>query len=553
MVEVEKGSREMFLSRLIPIRALMIVAGGCLSVCVLAQTPSPKKSVPADRVNRPSTASDPRLTAPQVVTIVHRLNGIKIFRMLLRSQEQVEAIANFDDAFNLTDEVHTNIIAGLAMDDGRTIAAWLPEAEVEFGPSLFPLAAPRAPHVKNPAKTFPSRPMPKLEQTNFPFRGGMFGPPDLTVISPEGKSLPAEYIGLDGVTGLSILRLSDSNLTVNTTNGDEAAVGEGENVRLISPERAASTRPIGAGSLYVRMGTTVGTILSIKRAPSGGGVARFKVKSPRLSLANIGGVAVNNGGETVGIVDAVEGPEATVLPTALIRRAAKRVLARQASVPRPWLGVKGEPVARLNVDQIRNQGWGLERAASLLERQRGILLTSIAAGSPAANAALRAGDVILKVNNEDVHNDDDFSWMLDQAGPSSSVTFTLARPDRVAEEAINVELSGLLSPGFNFTSGPATTASLMSQGIETVALKPAVAARFGASSGLLIVYVDPSTAAFDAGLLPGDVIESIDGKAVPSSDSVASTAFTAGETSSFEIVRKKKKLVVNVNMPEKKN
>ena len=32
---------------------------------------------------------------------------------------------------------------------------------------------------------------------------------------------------------------------------------------------------------------------------------------------------------------------------------------------------------------------------------------------------------------------------------------------------------------------------LMSQGIETIALKPTVAARFGAGSGLLVVYVNP--------------------------------------------------------------
>ncbi|HEV8369723.1 MAG TPA: PDZ domain-containing protein [Pyrinomonadaceae bacterium] len=498
-----------------------------------------------------SSSSETHTTAPQVVTIVHRINGIKMFRLLLRSEEQVKAIANLDEAFNLMEDVHTNIIAGLALDDGRTIAAWLPDADVEFGPSLFPERGWNSPLVAAPPSGFPSAAMKRVEVPKFPLRGGMFGSPDVTVIGPDGKRLAAEYVGLDGATGLSILRLADSSFTVSVRN-DDPFTGEGENITLFNPEPAASTRPITTGSLFVRMGTTFGTVLSVKRAPAGGGFARFKVKSPRLSSANIGGVAVNEAGETVGIVDAVEGPEATILPTALIRRAAKRVLAHQSSVPRPWLGVRGEALARLSAEQMWHQGWRPEQAASLLGRHRGILLTSILPGSPAASASLRAGDVILKVNNEDVENGDDFSWMLDEAGPSSFVTFTLARPNRVAEEAIRVELSGVFDPNFAFGFGSRpTTSSLISQGIETIALRPPLATRLGASVGLLVVYVDPSTPAFEAGLQPGDVIEAIDGKSVSSAESFPVTFFSSGPKSNLDIVRKKQRLVVTVIAPKK--
>src|ERR1044072_5788787 len=100
-----------------------------LSICAFAQTPAPPPKAP-----KPPTA-------PQVVTIVHRLNGLKMFRLLLRS-EQVQSIDALDSAFNLMDDVHTNVIAGLAMDDGETIAAWLPEADVEFGPAVIAVPAP---------------------------------------------------------------------------------------------------------------------------------------------------------------------------------------------------------------------------------------------------------------------------------------------------------------------------------------------------------------------------------------------------------------------------
>src|SRR5262245_20995800 len=182
------------------------LVGVWLPVSIFTQAASP-----ATKQARGDASTSP---APQVVTIVHRLNGLKMFRLLLRSQEQVEAIANLDDDFNFTGDVHTNIIAGLAMEDGRTIAAWLPDADVEFGPSLFAPLAPAPsehPSVAPPGTEFPTT---KDRFPALPFRNGMFGSPDLTVIAPDGRRLAADYIGLDGATGLSILRLEEGNLNV---------------------------------------------------------------------------------------------------------------------------------------------------------------------------------------------------------------------------------------------------------------------------------------------------------------------------------------------------
>src|SRR6476659_2782895 len=113
-------------------RVIQIATLGSALLCgavALAQTPAP-----------PSKKTAPPRRAPQVVTIIHRINGLKMFRLLLRSEQQVQAIENVDSAFNLLDDVHTNVIAGLAMDDGETIAAWLPEAEVEVEAPFPPVA-----------------------------------------------------------------------------------------------------------------------------------------------------------------------------------------------------------------------------------------------------------------------------------------------------------------------------------------------------------------------------------------------------------------------------
>jgi serine protease Do len=476
--------------------------------------------------------------APQVVTIVHRLNGLKMFRLLARSEEQVQAIAGLDAAFNLMDDVHTNVIAGLAMDDGETIAAWLPEADVEFGPVVAepqPPLPPKAPRAF--AKSFPQ------------IGSGLLDGPDISVIGPDGKRLAAKYVGLDAVTGLSILKLTDKNALTTAAIKDEP-VNTGETVLVFGPEPATKARALLGGNFYVRMGAIEGRIQNVLTAPSGE-VAKFKINSPRFSHANIGGVAVNEAGETIGIVDGLEGSEASILPVRLIRRAAQRVLEQQASVPRPWLGVQGEPVADLKVEQILNHGWELKRAADLAGKHRGILLTSIVPGSPAAQASLRAGDVILKVDDKEIQNAEDFTWWLDQAGPSSSVQFTVARPDRLAEEPLDVKLSGLLDPAVSFRlrnrDAGNRSFSLIDQGIETIVLRPPVASQLGTTAGLLVVYVEPSTAAFEAGLRPGDVIQSIDGK-----PAVRFKPATQDASFKFEIVRNKEKMIVTVAKPSTK-
>jgi S1-C subfamily serine protease len=496
------------------ISAVLLVSALLYQTVASGQTPAPAPKAP-----KPPAA-------PQVVTIIHRLNGLKMFRLLLRS-EQVQSIDALDSAFNLMDDVHTNVIAGLAMDDGETIAAWLPEADVEFGP----------PVVAFPAKS------PRDSTGMFPGAvNGFFDGPDVSVIGADGKQVPARYIGLDAATGLSILKLENKSVVSASAIKDEP-VNSGDSVLLFGPEPVTKTRPVLA-----RMGAIEGRVENVMPAPSGG-IARFKVSAAKLSKANIGGVAINQAGDTIGIINGLEGNEASILPIASIKRAAQRVLERQASVPRPWLGVKGEAVAALNLDQIQNHGWEMTRAAALAGKHRGILLTSIVPGSPAERAQLRAGDVILKIDDKDIQTADEFTWWLEQAGPSSSVEFTVARPGRPVEWALDVKLSGMLDQSFkvNWRSHFPSTQGfwLIDQGIETIALKPLVASQLGTTPGLLVVYVDPVTAAFEAGLEPGDVIQTINGKPVsafrttPNSDSYT-----------FEIVRKKQKRVVKV--PAKK-
>jgi S1-C subfamily serine protease len=539
----------------IMIRTATIAGLMLCCAAVMAQTPAPTPQpqstgnvTPQSSPARSSQRANEKRGARQVVTVVHRINGLKMFRFLLRSQQQVQGVSALDSTFNLMDDVHANVIAGVAMEDGETIAAWLPEMEVEFGPASL----------LQPGRDLklPASPNALVDTSLDDYKEQAYGIPDVTIIGPDGKQLLAKYIGFDATTGLCIMRLTGRNLFPPAALKVER-IDVGENVFLFGPEPVVRAEAMVSNNLYVRMGAIEGRIQNVMAAPSGE-VARLTVSAPRLSRANIGGVAVNEAGDTIGIIDGLEGNQATILPAASIRRAAQRVLEQQASVPRPWLGVRGEAVIALNLEQILNHGWAQERAAALAGNHRGIMLTSVMPGSPAAKAELRAGDVILKVGDNEIKKAEDFTWWLEQAGPSTFVRFTVARPDRPAEEALNVKLSGLLDPGirfdfrnrFTFNTNRRVTRglSLLEHGIETIALRPLVATQLNTNAGLLVVYVEPGTPAAEAGLQLGDVIQSIDGKPL----AALSRSVPLKAPSTLEIVRGKEKLSLKLSEAKQK-
>ena len=540
-------------------------AVGVFCVTTSAQTPAP--SPERHRAPTPKAAArvivQNKPPAPQVVTILHTINGLKAIRLLI-NKEQAEALDRLDEAFNLDGEVHTNVIAGLALDDGQTIAAWLPEAEAEMPPPAFYLRrAPQPP--KPPATTAPpargAQPVapvaaaPRVSTINIPgmppinIQGNLFEPADLKIITRDGKRIVGHYIGLDGLTGLSLITLGNGSYGSLPVADDlkEVTVNVGQQFRVIGPQPAPGPESVGRNSMYFRIGETEAIVVKVVRSPSGG-IARVKAKSEKFTPANIGGIAINDNNETLGIVSAVEDGEATIVPLGLVRMAAKRVTARKASVPRPWLGISGEPIGAKSLERILRNGWQVDRARALTEKGQGILLTWVAPGSPAERAKLKRGDVILTVNNDFIRNAQEFTFLLDEASPETPVHFTIARPDKEISEAIQIKLSESPDPFLGRrrirteimkSFGPG---SLLGEGIEAIALKPQVATHLGATGGLLVLSVRPATDAFKAGLRPGDVIESIDGQPVHSGTRARMFPATPGVRSNCIVVRNKERI-----------
>jgi serine protease Do len=235
----------------------------------------------------------------------------------------------------------------------------------------------------------------------------------------------------------------------------------------------------------------------------------------------------------------------------MVRAATKRVLERQASVPRPLLGVRGEPVELAARAAFLANGWHEEQLKDLITAQVGILLTTVVPRTPAALAKLKAGDVIIRVNDSDVKTAEQFSKLLGDAGSGEQVRFTIRRPDAPAPISVPVTLGGsfssLFEGRFELPRIPSALIGLQQMGIRTMVLTTQAATGLGAQHGLIVVGVQPDSPAARGGVQEGDVIESIDGRiAAPGVWTV--TTPTPQKKHTFLIVREgeKKKVVIEV-------
>ncbi|HEX8190930.1 MAG TPA: PDZ domain-containing protein, partial [Pyrinomonadaceae bacterium] len=330
---------------------------------------------------------------------------------------------------------HTNIVAGYVYGDGRSVVARLPQAEVE----LEAFNAPQAP---------PSF----FARAGIPFKAE----PEYLLVTSAGKRVEAKFVGLDSSTGLALLEAGEP-LLANGPVGDMGDTDDptvGQRVRLYAPIPAGApatpARAPGAAPprpddyVYLTIDQREGRLTRLVRAPSG--TLSSVVLGAAVSPEWVGAVAANELGEVVGIVSQSRDGETRVLPVTAVHEACERVLKLRGSAPQPWLGVRGDAAVKIPLDAWVGFDWKPEAARPLIERRQGVFLTSVAPGTPAALAGLRAGDLITGVGPRDVRSIEDLSLNLKEAGVGSVVDLTVRRAMTPGPLRLSVELKGAKNP-----------------------------------------------------------------------------------------------------------
>ena len=409
---------------------------GARRVNVIAEAPRTPRALQAPAMSGDSaqTASTRRVSGQvplpprQVVTVVHRLSGWKLLAWLATSGPPA---LELDELPSMAD-VHTNIVAGYIYEDGRSVVARLPRAEVEL--ESFPAST------VEPA-IFASTGVERNEE------------PEYMLITADGKRVEAKFIGLDSSTGLTMLEAKEP-LLPGVPAGDQGDTDDptvGQRVRLYAPAPAANPTPSArtapqadAGFIYMSIDQKEGLLTEVNRAPSGKPfrvVARASV-SPEWT----GAVAANEAGEVVGIVSQSLEGETQIVPLATVRSACDRVLKLRGNAPQPWLGVRGDAAFQAPLAAWVDLGWKPELAMPHIEKHQGVFLTSVAPQTPAALAGLRPGDLIARVGPRDVRSVEDLSQTLKEAGVGSTVDLTVWRALEPAPLKMSIELQGAKNP-----------------------------------------------------------------------------------------------------------
>ena len=341
---------------------------------------------------------------------------------------------------------------------------------------------------------------------------------EVTVELTDGRSFKAKVVGSDAPSDLAVLKIEGDNLKTLTL-GDSDGVRVGDVVLAVG-------NPLGVGQT-VTMG-----IVSAKGRATGVGDGSFEdfiqTDAP-INQGNSGGALVNTRGELVGINSQILTPTGGnigigfAIPANMARHVMTE-LVQHGEVRRAMLGVTIQPVTS---DIARSLG---------LDTVRGALVNSVSPGGPADKGGLKRGDVITAVNGEAVKDTNALRNEVSSLEPGSTARVTVVRDGR--EQTLDVTLAALESSaaagrrgeadgdstGFGMAVEPLTSARARELGIE-------------AKSGVVVVDVQPSGRAADAGLRPGDVIAEVDRKPVATADALRS-ALNEGDRPALLLVHR---------------
>jgi S1-C subfamily serine protease len=169
-----------------------------------------------------------------------------------------------------------------------------------------------------------------------------------------------------------------------------------------------------------------------------------------------------------------------------------------------------------------------------LKDRNGVLVADVDPNGAAAKAGIRRGDVIRKVNGQEVNTPNSLRNRIAMTEPGSEVTLTIIRDGK--EQEIKLRL-GELRAAADRAEGPQEVALAQGGagklGVAVQPLTTDVARQLGLQgnvSGILIRDVDPAGLAAEAGIRPGDVIVEVNRQPVRSTADLQAVLSKGGRT-----------------------
>lgn len=334
------------------------------------------------------------------------------------------------------------------------------------------------------------------------------GADDVKVSLASGqKKYEAKVVGRDPKTDLAVLKIDAKGLSYATLgNSEKLEVGD---VVL------AIGNPFGIGQTV-----TMGIVSATGRGGMGiEDYEDFIQTDAAINPGNSGGALIDAEGRLIGINTAIlsrSGGNMGVgfaVPINLAHNVMDQLM-KTGKVVRGYLGVSIQPLTPELAGEFKVPDAG------------GALVGGVQKKSAAEAAGLRKGDVITSVNGQPVKDARSLQLMVGNMAPGTKVDVKAIRDGKERDFKVTLkEMPGEPRLASNDNNQSAENEDEALQGVEVGDIDGSVRSQLHLPAdlqGAVILNVDPNSAAADAGLQRGDVIQEINRKPVTSAEDAVS-------------------------------
>ena len=307
---------------------------------------------------------------------------------------------------------------------------------------------------------------------------------DIKVKLQDGREFKATLVGSDPASDVAVIKISPDKLhAIKFSDSDKLRVGDFV---------VAIGNPFGIGQTV-----TSGIVSALGR--SGLGIEAYEnfiQTDASINPGNSGGALVNLKGELIGINTAIIGSRGgsgsvgigLAIPVNMALDITKQLI-EYGKVRRGYLGVSAQDLTN-----------DLSKAFGI-KANRGAIITQVSKGSPADLAGISIGDVVIKINNEDVQNASAMRNKIGLLKLNSIITMEINRKGKIITTKVKIT-----EPKISKNDGIKINSRL--QGIVFSRILENMP-EYGKITGIKIIKMRKDSVAFSAGIRPNDIILSI--------------------------------------------
>ncbi|MFO8037750.1 MAG: trypsin-like peptidase domain-containing protein [Anaerolineales bacterium] len=247
---------------------------------------------------------------------------------------------------------------------------------------------------------------------------------EVEIILPGGSRIPAIIMGTDTFADLAVLKIEGDNVTSPASFGNSEMLSPGETVIAIGS-------PLGKFQNTVTVGVVSATDRSL-RITENYQMEGLIQTDAAINQGNSGGPLINLAGEVIGIntlivrggASAVAEGLGFAIPSNRAKAIAEQII-EQGYFSRPYLGINWEWITP-----------GIA-AAYNLPAEWGAFISQVAPDTPASQAGLQEGDIIVQFGDRKLNENNPFINALYDHSPGDQVTLNVKRDG----ETIEVEVT----------------------------------------------------------------------------------------------------------------